>query len=207
MISYWKKFRNLSSLLRNLTYLSLLKSYKSLLNRSSVLISYNMWSSNHFSISNPFPMFFKVQVFQNPSSSGSRIFKVQVYQGVGFSGSRFSGSGSRVQVQGSGCGSRVQGPGAGFRSSHFTWMVFVFPFLVFILNFTGDNIFLISPGAKFQIWETWCVFSFRFTGVCYWGEETRNSQYYRCFLLPWINHQYRLEETTKELLYFFCNIY
>ena len=49
--------------------------YKSLLSRFSVLISYNMWSSNHFSISSHFPC---------------------------FSGSRFSGSGSgsrdRVQV-------------------------------------------------------------------------------------------------------------
>ena len=98
-----KTFRNLSSLLRSLTYLSLLNSflflsrfsvslksldnlkrwfaYKSLLSRFSVLISYNMWSSNHFSISSCFPCFL-----------GSRFFKVRVH--------------------------RVQGPGPGFRSSH-----------------------------------------------------------------------------------------
>ena len=102
MISYWKFFRNLSSLLRSLTYLSLLNSflflsrfsvslksldnyffrwfaYKSLLSRFSVLISYNMWSSNHFSISSRFPCF-----------SGSRFFRV-----------------------------RVQGPRPGFRSSSY----------------------------------------------------------------------------------------
>ena len=32
-------------------------------------------------------------------------------------------------------------------------MVFVFPFLVSLLNFTRDNIFLILPGANFQIWK------------------------------------------------------
>ena len=97
MISYWKIFRNSSSLLRNLTYLALLNSflflsrfsvslksldncffrwfaYKPLLSRFSGLISY-MWSSNHFSISSCFPCF-----------AGSRFF-------------------------------RVQGPGPGFRSS------------------------------------------------------------------------------------------
>ena len=96
MISYWKTFRNLSSLLRNLTYLSLLNSifvlsrfsatlkslnnyffrwfaYKSLLSRFSVLISYNMWSSNHFSMSSCFACF-----------SGSRFFRVQVFPGPGF---------------------------------------------------------------------------------------------------------------------------
>ena len=90
MISYWKTFRNLSSLLRNLTYLSLLNSflflsrfyvslkslhnyffrwfvYKSLLSRFSVLISYNMWSSNHFTISSCFPC------FSGPGFSGSRV--------------------------------------------------------------------------------------------------------------------------------------
>ena len=107
MISYWKTFRNLSSLLRSLTYLSLLNSflflsrfsaslksldnyffrlfvYKSLFSRFSVLISYNMWPSKHFSISSCFPC------FQGPCSSGSRFFRV-----------------------------RVQGPSPGFRSSHF----------------------------------------------------------------------------------------
>ena len=102
MISYWKFFRNLSSLLRNLTYLSLLNSflfssrfsvslksldnnffrwfaYKSFLSRFSALISYNMWFSNLFSISSRFPC---------------------------FSGSRFSGSGYKVQ-----------GLGPDFRSS------------------------------------------------------------------------------------------
>ena len=92
MISYWKTFRNLSSLLRSLTYLSLLNSflflgrysvclksldnyffrwcaYKSLLSRFSVLISYNMWSSNHFSISSCFPCF---------SGSGSRVQVLEV---------------------------------------------------------------------------------------------------------------------------------
>ena len=122
MISYWKIFGNLSTLLRNLTYLSLLNSflflsrfsvslkslnnyffrwfaYKSLLSRFSVLISY-MCSSNHFSISSRFPCF-----------SRSRFFRVQVFQGPGFSGSRFSGS------RFLGGGSRVQGPGPGYRSS------------------------------------------------------------------------------------------
>ena len=96
-ISYWKMFGNLSSLLRNLTYLSLLNSflflsrfsvslksldnyffrwfaYKSLLSRFSVLISYNMCSSNHFPISSRFPCF-----------SRSRFLRVQVFQGRGFS--------------------------------------------------------------------------------------------------------------------------
>ena len=57
--------------------------YKSLLSRFSVLISYNMWSSNHFSISSRFPCF-----------SESRFFRVQVLQGPGF-----SVSGSRVRFQ------------------------------------------------------------------------------------------------------------
>ena len=48
----------------------------------------------------------------------------------------------------------------------------------------GDNIFLMLPGATSQIRETWCVFSFKFTGVCYEVEETGNSQCYKCFLLP-----------------------
>ena len=101
--------KNLSSLLRNLTYLSLLNSflflsrfsvslksldnyffrwfaYKSLLSRFSVLISYNMCSCNHFSISSRFQCF-----------SRSRFFRVQVFlQGPGF-----------------------QGPGPGFRSSRY----------------------------------------------------------------------------------------
>ena len=86
-ISYWKILRNLSSLLNNLTYLSLLNSflllsrfsvslksldnyffswfaYKSLLSRFPVSISYNMWSYNQFSISSCVPCF---------SGFGSRI--------------------------------------------------------------------------------------------------------------------------------------
>ena len=82
-----KIFRNLSGSLYSLTYLSLFDSflflrrfsaflksldnyflrwfaYKSLLSRFSVLISYNMWSSNHFSIPSRFPCF---------SGSGSRV--------------------------------------------------------------------------------------------------------------------------------------
>ena len=127
MISYWKIFRNLLSLLRNLTYLSLLNSflflsrfsvslksldnyffrwfaYKSLFSRFSVLISYNMWSSNHFSISSRFPCF-----------SRSRFFRVQVSR-VRVQG---PGSGFRVQIKIPGSGSRFQGPGPGFRSSPF----------------------------------------------------------------------------------------
>ena len=128
-----KNFRNLSSLLRNFTYLSLLNSflflsrfsfslksldnyffrwfaYKSLLSRFSVLISYNMCSSNHFPISSRFPCFsrsrfFRVQVFQGPDFSGSRFFRVQVFLDPGFSRSRFF----RVEVP---------GPGPDFRSSH-----------------------------------------------------------------------------------------
>ena len=150
MISYWKFFRNLSSLLRNLTYLSLLNSflflsrfsvslksldnyffrwfaYKSLFSRFSVLISYNMWSSNHFSISSRFPCFsrsrfFRVQVFQARGFSRSRFFRVQVFQDPGFSGSRYSGSKffgsrSRVWVYGlyPGCRVRFQGPRSGSR--------------------------------------------------------------------------------------------
>ena len=122
MIAYWKIFRNLSTLLRNLTYLSLLNSflflsrfsvslkslnnyffrwfaYKSLLSRFSVLISYSMWSSNHFSISSCFPCF-----------SRSKFFRVQVF---------------RVQVQ---------GPVPGFRSSLINSTVF----------FHGRNIFALS---------------------------------------------------------------
>ena len=109
-------FRNLSSLLCNLTYLSLLNSflflsrfsvslksldnyffrwfsYKPLFSRFSVLISYNMWSSNHFSISSCFPCF-----------SGSRFFRVQVFQGLG---------------PGSGSSSKLRGPVPGFRSCLF----------------------------------------------------------------------------------------
>ena len=62
-----------------------------MVSRFSVLISYNMWSSNHFCISNCFPCF-----------SGSKFFRVQVFQGL------HSGSGSRVQSPGPGCGSRFQ---------------------------------------------------------------------------------------------------
>ena len=133
-----KSFRNLSSLLRNLTYLSLLNSflflsrfsvslksldnyffrwfaYKSVLSRFSVLINYNMWSSNHFSTSSRFPRFsgsrfFTVQVLQDPGFSGSSFFRIQVFQDPGFSGSRFFRVRSRVQIQ---------GPSPGFRSSHF----------------------------------------------------------------------------------------
>ena len=102
MISYWKTLRNLSSLLCNLSYLSLLNSflflsrfsvslksldnyffrwfaYKSLFIRFSVLISYNLCPSNHLSISSCFPCF-----------SGSRFFRFWV-QGPE--------SGSRVRVQ------------------------------------------------------------------------------------------------------------
>ena len=88
-----------------------------------MLISY-IWSSNHFSISSCFPCF-----------SGSRFFRIQVFQGPGFSGSRVGvqgpgsesrvrvqspgpGSGSRVQGLGPGSRVRVKGPGSGFRSSH-----------------------------------------------------------------------------------------
>ena len=50
--------------------------YKSLLSRFSVLISYNMWTSNQFSISSRFQCF-----------SRSRFFRVQVFlQGPGFQG-------------------------------------------------------------------------------------------------------------------------
>ena len=131
LISYWKMFRNLSSLLHDLTYLSLLNSfiflsrfsvtlksldnyffrwfaYKSFLSRFSVLISYNMCSSNHFSISSRFPCFsrssfFRVEVFQSPGFLGSRFFKVQVFRVQVF----------RIQVLGPGPWSRVQGPGPG----------------------------------------------------------------------------------------------
>ena len=126
-----KTFRNLSSLLRSLTYLSLLNSFlflskfsvslksldnyyfrwfacKSLLSRFSVLISYNMWSSNHFSISSRF------QCFQGLGFSGSRFFRVQVFQGPGFSGSRFFRVQIfRIQV----FRIRVQGPDPGYRRS------------------------------------------------------------------------------------------
>ena len=101
-----KSLRNLSSLLRNLSYLSLLNSYlflsrfsvslksldsyffrwfayRSLLRRFSVLIKYNLWSSNHFSTSSRFPRF-----------SGSRFLKVQVFQSPVFQGPG-PGSGSR----------------------------------------------------------------------------------------------------------------
>ena len=130
MISYWKNFRSLWSLLRNLTYVSLLNSflflsrfsvslksldnyffrwfaYKSLLSRFSVLINYNMCSSNHFSISIRFPcfsrsrLFQRVEVFQGPGFSGSRFFRVQVFRVQVF----------RVQV----FRFRVRGRGPGFR--------------------------------------------------------------------------------------------
>ena len=64
--------------------------YKSLLSKFSVLISYNMWSYNHFSISNCFPCF-----------SGSRFFRVRVQ-------SPDPRSGSRVRFQGQGFESRVR---------------------------------------------------------------------------------------------------
>ena len=111
MIFYWKLLRNLSSLLRNLTYLALLNSflfvsrfsvclksldnylsrwfaYKSLLSRFSVLISYNLWSSNHFSISSRFPCF-----------SRSRFFRVQVFRVQVWVWVQDPGSGSRDWVQ------------------------------------------------------------------------------------------------------------
>ena len=75
-----------------------------------MLISYNMCSSNHFSISSRFPCF-----------SRSRFFRVQVFPGPGFSRSRFLGSRVRVQGPGPVSGSRVQGPGPGYRSSHFSY--------------------------------------------------------------------------------------
>ena len=76
-ISYWKKFEKLIKFITQ-SYLLLLNSFlflsrffdslrslnnyflrtfacKSLLNRSSVLINYIMWSSNHFSTSSCFP--------------------------------------------------------------------------------------------------------------------------------------------------------
>ena len=64
--------------------------YKSLLSRFSVLISYNMWTSNHFSISSRFQCF-----------SRSRFFRVQVLQGPGFLGSKyfFRDQVFRVRVQ------------------------------------------------------------------------------------------------------------
>ena len=82
--------------------------YKSFLSRFSVLISYNMCSSNHFSISSRFPCFsrssfFRVEVFQSPGFLGSRFFKVQVFRVQVF----------RIQVLGPGPWSRVQGPGPG----------------------------------------------------------------------------------------------
>ena len=67
---------------------------KSRFSRFSVLISYNMWSSNHFSISSCFPCF-----------SGSRFFRVRA-QGLGLGSG--TGSESRVWVQGLGFGSRVR---------------------------------------------------------------------------------------------------
>ena len=102
-ISYLKIFRNLSSLLRSLTYLSLLNSflflsrfsvslksldnyffrwfaYKSLLSRFSVLISYIMWSSNHFSISRCFPCFSGSRVEgPSPDFRSSLIFLYCLY--------------------------------------------------------------------------------------------------------------------------------
>ena len=90
--------------------------YKSLLRRFSVLISCNMRSSNHFSISSRFPCFsrprfFRAQVFQGPGFSGSRFFRVQIFRVL------VLGSGSRVQGPSQGSWFRVQGPGPGFRSS------------------------------------------------------------------------------------------
>ena len=41
------------------------------------------------------------------------LLRVEVFQGPGFSGSRISGPGSRVQSRGPESGSRVQGPGPG----------------------------------------------------------------------------------------------
>ena len=83
---------------------------KSLLSRFSVLISYTMQSSNHFSTSSCFPRFLWSRF------SGSRFFRVQyfrlqVFQGPGFQSPSFSGS-SFFRF-------RVQGPGPGFRSSPF----------------------------------------------------------------------------------------
>ena len=75
--------------------------YKSLLSRFSMLMSSNMCSSNHFSISSRFPCF-----------SRSRFFRVQVFQGPGFQGPGFQGPVPGFRV-------RVQGPGKGYRSSRF----------------------------------------------------------------------------------------
>ena len=118
-----KSFWNLSSLLRNLTYLLLLNSFLFLgtfslfikkpqqlffqtacLQVSSVLINCTMWSFYLFSASSCFPPFSLSRFFQGPGFSEFRFFRVQVFYGPGF-----SGSGSRVLVQ---------GLDPGFRSSH-----------------------------------------------------------------------------------------
>ena len=65
--------------------------YKSLLSRFPVLISYNMGSSNHFSIPSCLPCF-----------SGSRFFRVQVFQSPG------PGFGVTVQGPSPGFGPRLQ---------------------------------------------------------------------------------------------------
>ena len=88
--------------------------YKSLLSRFLVLISYNMRSSNHFSTSSRFPCFsrsrfFRVEVLQDPGFSGSRFFRVNDFQDPVV--------GSRLRAQGLGSRIQVQGSGPGFRSS------------------------------------------------------------------------------------------
>ena len=118
-----QSFWNLSSLLHNLTYLSLLNSFLFLSTFSVFLENLNNYFPNGlltslFSVNKLyyvvflsffciqlFPTFFRVLVFQGPGFLGSRFFRLQVFLGPGFSGSRFFWV-------------RVQGPGPGFRSSH-----------------------------------------------------------------------------------------
>ena len=101
MISYWKTFRNLSNLLRNLTYLSLLNSFLLLSRFSASLKSLDNCFFRWFaykSLLSRFIIYGLLIIFPYPAVS-------HVFQGLGSSGSA----------------SRVQGPGPGFRSSH--WLV------------------------------------------------------------------------------------
>ena len=102
-----------------------------------MLISYILWSSNHFSTLSCFPRF-----------SGSRFFRVQVFQDTYLSGSRFSRSWFiRVQV--------ILSPGF-FRSRFFRVLVFQSP------GFSGSWFFRVWG----QVLEVALLICYNYSFLC-----------------------------------------
>ena len=102
-----------------------------------------MWSSNFFLCIQLLPTFFIVQNFQGPDFSESRFFRVRVFLRPGF-----SGSGSRV---------RVQGPGPCFRCSRLS-LVFTIDFcylqlIFFCILFKKDTEMVKKSEEIF--WKKW----------------------------------------------------